>query len=53
MTDTDTLRDPVCGMEVTPETAITSTQLDGQTYYFCSEDCYHTFMADPKPYVTA
>lgn len=49
--DTDTMRDPVCGMSLTPITATTSTQLDGKTYYFCSDDCYQTFMADPKTYV--
>ena len=52
MTDTNTVRDPVYGMSLTPMTATTSTDLDGQTY-FCSEDCYHTFIADPKTYIAA
>jgi YHS domain-containing protein len=51
MTDTNTVKDPVCGMSLTPMTATTSTDLDGQTYYFCSEDCYHTFIANPKTYI--
>ena len=51
MTDTDTVRDPVCGMDVTPMTAVTSTEYEGTTYHFCSEDCYDTFTADPKTYV--
>ena len=51
--DTATHRDPVCGMSVDPMTATASTQVDGQTYYFCSEDCYRTFMADPKSYTKA
>lgn len=42
-----TLKDPVCGMDVTPETAIASTEYKGTMYYFCSEDCYTTFTADP------
>lgn len=54
MTDqaTDQTTDPVCGMSVTPATAMTSAQHGGQTYYFCSEDCYHTFMAAPATYVS-
>lgn len=49
-TDTDTVRDPVCGMSITPATAVSSTQSGGQTYYFCSEDCYETFVNDPKAF---
>lgn len=50
MTDIATARDPVCGMTVSPMTATASTQVHGESYYFCSEDCYRTFMADPKSY---
>jgi YHS domain-containing protein len=46
------MRDPVCGMDVDPLTATASEQVDGQTYYFCSEDCYRTFTADPTTYLT-
>lgn len=53
MTDTDTLRDPVCGMSVSPVTAVTSTEYEGTTYHFCSEDCYRTFSEDPAQYVNA
>ncbi len=35
--------DPVCGMEVAPETAAASSRADGQTFYFCSEDCRQRF----------
>lgn len=51
MTDTDTLRDPVCGMSVSPVTSVTSTEYEGTTYYFCSEDCYRTFTENPAQYV--
>ncbi len=34
--------DPVCGMKVDREKAITS-ELRGETYYFCSTGCLHTF----------
>ena len=47
MNDTTTLKDPVCGMDVTPATAVSSAEHKGKTYYFCSEDCYKTFTADP------
>lgn len=47
----DRMTDPVCGMSVTPATAMTSTEHKGTTYYFCSEDCFHTFTADPATYV--
>jgi uncharacterized protein len=34
--------DPVCGMSVDKATALTSEH-DGHTYYFCSEDCRRAF----------
>ena len=42
--------DPVCGMEVDPETAM-STEYQGKTYYFCSADCHQRFMENPAQYV--
>ena len=42
--------DPVCGMEVTPETAADSTEYDGQTYYFCSSGCCGVFESNPEKY---
>jgi len=54
MSETETtgrLTDPVCGMSVTPATAMTSTEYKGTTYYFCSEDCYRTFVDNPATYV--
>ena len=47
----ETLKDPVCGMDVTYETAQARTEYDGQTYYFCSIDCKETFDQDPEKYV--
>ena len=35
--------DPVCGMKVDPARAI-SREIDGETFYFCSEDCLHAFV---------
>lgn len=50
MDDNAPLKDPVCGMDVTPTTAISSTEHKGTTYYFCSEDCYRRFTADPDSF---
>lgn len=46
-----TLHDPVCGMEVTYETAQARSEYDGQTYYFCSLDCKEAFDRSPETYV--
>lgn len=36
-------RDPVCGMYVDEKTAVYKTEVEGKTYYFCSEQCMLTF----------
>lgn len=38
------VRDPVCGMPVDPATAI-KQDVDGKTYYFCSEACRRDFIS--------
>jgi YHS domain-containing protein len=47
----DTHKDPVCGMEVTYETAQARSEYNGQTYYFCSLGCKEDFDKDPEKYV--
>jgi Cu+-exporting ATPase len=47
----ETLTDPVCGMEVTYETAQARSQYEGQTYYFCSMGCKEAFDEDPEKYI--
>ena len=42
----DMEQDPVCGMEVDPDETEYSTEVDGQTYYFCSQSCKESF--DPE-----
>ena len=37
------VRDPVCGMTVTPKTAAGTSTRDGETYYFCSSGCKTQF----------
>jgi Cu+-exporting ATPase len=50
-TMTDTLKDPICGMGVTPQTAAGSFEYQGNTYYFCSLGCMQTFQSQPEKYV--
>lgn len=47
------IKDPVCGMEVTPETAAAQRDHMGQTFYFCSTHCADAFDADPHKYAHA
>lgn len=42
--------DPVCGMEVSKDSEWTA-EYEGETYYFCSEQCRDTFMAEPGTYM--
>ncbi len=41
--------DPVCGMKVNPQHALTSTYRR-RTYYFCSAACRQAFRRDPRQY---
>jgi len=47
-----TLKDPVCGMELTYETTQARSEYNGQTYYFCSMSCKEDFDKDPEKYVS-
>jgi uncharacterized protein len=44
--DEPTERDPVCGMEVNPETTDYSLEHGNETYHFCSQSCLDSF--DPE-----
>ncbi|MCE7998459.1 MAG: cadmium-translocating P-type ATPase [Rhodobiaceae bacterium] len=44
--------DPVCGMEVRPETAQHKHQHEGQDYYFCGASCREKFANDPQGYLS-
>jgi Cu+-exporting ATPase len=46
----DTLKDPVCGMTVTAQSAH-HIKHDGQPYYFCSARCQDKFSAEPQKYI--
>lgn len=39
--------DPVCGMTITPDTAAHTREVDGVTYYFCSDGCAASFDSEP------
>jgi len=43
--------DPVCKMEVDPQTAPAKTVYKGQTYYFCAPGCKVAFEKDPERYL--
>ena len=48
---TPLVKDPVCGMDVDPATSPYSSELDGQTYHFCSERCQAKFQTSPETYL--
>src|SRR3989338_8065164 len=41
-------KDPICGMEVDEKKARFITIKDGKKYYFCSNNCYDTFLNQNK-----
>ena len=45
--------DPVCGMQIEDSQAPAQSSYEGQTYYFCSEECREKFDANPKDYVSS
>ncbi len=46
----NTVKDPVCGMNVDPHTAKHRAEHGGRTYYFCSAKCREKFVATPEAY---
>ena len=44
-------KDPVCGMDVNPETAREKYEYAGRTYYFCCRHCLEKFAAAPHQYL--
>jgi Cu+-exporting ATPase len=47
-----TVKDPVCAMDVDPETAAGRSEHAGKTYFFCSASCKRKFDADPARYIS-
>jgi putative ABC transport system ATP-binding protein len=42
--------DPVCGMKIEREKAVT-TAWEGQAYYFCSKGCRSEFLEEPQQFL--
>ncbi|MCW5980555.1 MAG: heavy metal translocating P-type ATPase [Bryobacteraceae bacterium] len=47
----ETVKDPVCGMDVDPKHPAGTHVHNGVTYYFCSRHCVQKFQADPEGYL--
>jgi P-type Cu+ transporter len=45
--------DPVCGMETNPAVAAGQSRFEGETFYFCSNNCKEKFDAEPHRYARA
>lgn len=45
-----TVSDPVCGLQVDPETAV-AVEHGGHLYYFCESACADTFRDDPGRWI--
>ncbi|MGE5217828.1 MAG: heavy metal translocating P-type ATPase [Chloroflexota bacterium] len=43
--------DPICGMEVDPDSAAGKHEYQGQTFYFCSVHCLERFKTDPAKFL--
>lgn len=46
------MQDPVCGMDVTQETAAAAWEHGGTAYLFCSTACMERFREDPEKYLS-
>ena len=45
------VKDPVCDMDVDPESAAAKSEYQGVAYYFCAEGCKQSFDANPQQYL--
>lgn len=43
-------KDPVCGKDLKANTAASTLNREGKTFYFCSDDCRVKFEAEPEKY---
>ncbi len=43
--------DPVCGMVIDPGSAAGTFDYEGETYYFCNNNCLKKFRAEPERYL--
>jgi Cu+-exporting ATPase len=47
------VRDPVCGMEISPKNAAATSSYQGQTFYFCRVECQRQFNENPERFSQA
>jgi Cu+-exporting ATPase len=47
----DTIKDPVCGMNVKREKAAGTIEYKGREYFFCSNKCLEKFRANPENFL--
>lgn len=45
------VKDPVCGMRLSPKTAAYAKVENGTTYYFCASGCYQEFKNSPGKFI--
>jgi len=45
-------KDPVCGMNADPQTAVGKSEYKGQTYYFCCPGCKTSFDNNPEKHLS-
>ncbi len=45
------VQDPVCSMDISPESAHPVYAYKGRTYYFCAENCRTAFVKNPEKYL--
>ncbi len=50
LTQLGTVKDPVCGMQVSPDKAAASAEHSGKSYYFCCTGCAEKFRSQPEQY---
>ena len=50
LTQLGTVKDPVCGMQVSTDKAAASIEHSGKQYYFCGNGCAQKFTAHPEQY---
>ena len=48
----ETVKDPVCGMDVNPTKTKHSTAHEGENYFFCSAGCLEKFRREPGKYLS-
>jgi len=48
----ESVKDPVCGMDVDPNANKPTTEHEGAVYHFCSSSCHDKFVVDPGHYLS-